>query len=280
MISIIADSTGLADVVSSAMDPGVRTVTSSPVTEDLDLASLDVAVQVVVVCCLGPLRPKELGLFGKIEVERPWVPAVLVTHPDSELTRHRLRVRLAEVVPFDDLEDRLPSAVEAARATTGLECLASALERSSLPPALRKALAHAVRQAADRPTHDVVELASATGCKRVTLFQQFKTGREGSTTLSAFLSGLSVLRAHELRRSGLSWKRIAKATGVSVATITRRARSWPGGPRTDFERMSPDALLAAFVAAHVQPLLAPNSGQENGHRPRPNPEERPASTTR
>lgn len=276
MISIIADSTGLADVVSRALSPGVRTVTSTPVTEHLDLASLAVAVQAVVVCCLGPLRPTELGLLRKLEVERPWVPAILVTHPDPELTRHRLRVRLAEVVPFDDLEDRLPSAVEAARATTGLECLASALERSSLPPALRKALAHAVRQAADRPTHDVVELAKATGCKRVTLFQQFKTGREGSTTLSAFLGGLSVLRAHELRRSGMSWRRVVKAAGISAAALTRRVESWPGGQRADLERMSPDVLLAAFVAAHVQPLLAPNSGRENGQRPRPNPEKRPA----
>ncbi|MYA32689.1 MAG: hypothetical protein F4164_05445 [Gemmatimonadales bacterium] len=207
------------------------------------------------VVCHGRIRPEQIELLARLERERPWVPVVLVADPDPELARQLLRVRTAAMVWSTELETHLRRRLDAVRATWGLWSLAVAFDRSSLPPALRKALVHAVERAADRPVRNVRELARDVGCAPVTLFRQFGARANGATTLSAFIAGLSVLRVYELRRSGLHWKRVEQHVQLGRATITRRAKAWPGCPPAELVQMTPDRLFAAFTAEHVRPIL-------------------------
>ncbi|MDE2663151.1 MAG: hypothetical protein OXI39_09140 [Gemmatimonadota bacterium] len=219
------------------------------------LAALDGAVEPVVVACQGRIRPEQIDLLTSLERERPWVPVVLVADPDHELTRQLLRVRTAAVVWFTELDTHLRRRLDAVRATWGLWGLAGVFERSSLPPALRKALVHAVQRAADRPVRNVRELAGGVGCAPVTLFRQFGARANDATTLSAFIAGLSVLRMYELRRSGLNWKLVVGHVRLGRATITRRIKAWPGCLPGEHERLPPDRLFGAFTAEHVRPIL-------------------------
>ncbi|WP_419862010.1 hypothetical protein [Candidatus Palauibacter sp.] len=215
----------------------------------------DREIRVVVVACAGRIRSKQIDLLARFERERPWVPVVLVTNRDPELAGQLLRVRVAAIVWLTELRTQLQPCLDAVRATWGLWNLSETFERRPLPPALGKALVHAVRAAQDRPFHDVKELARAVEYASVTLFRQFGARANGKTTLRAFLSGLSVLRVYELRRSGLSWKLVTRGTGLGRATMARRMKSWPGCTPVELERLAPDRLFAAFTAEHVRPIL-------------------------
>ncbi|WP_419161136.1 hypothetical protein [Candidatus Palauibacter sp.] len=262
MILVVADTSRTAREICRVVGPGAQAADSIR-----EVANLDRAVETVVIACLGRVRPERIDLLARLELERPWTPVVLVTDPDPELARQLLRVRVAAVVWFSELRTRLRLRLDAVSATWGLWCLAGAFERSSLPPALRKALVHAVRQAATRPARNARELAEAIGCAPVTLFRQFGARAERATTLSAFIRGLSVLRVYELRRSGASWKHVVHRTEICRATIARRVRTWPGCTLAELERMAPDPLFAAFTAEHVRPVLPSYSGNMFGGGP-------------
>ena len=254
MILVVAETARSAGEVSRHVGPDARVAASVR-----ELGSIDGEVEAVVIACRGPIGPERIELLARLERERPWMPVVLVADPDPELARRLLRVSVAAVVWFTEVRTRLRLRLDAVCATRGIESLAGAFERSPLPPALRKALVHAVRQAADRPVRDVRELARDVGCAPVTLFKQFGARADGATTPSAFLRALSVLRVHELRRSGSSWKRVARRTEIGRATIARRVREWPGCRPVELARMAPDQLFAAFTAEHVQPILPAES---------------------
>lgn len=250
MTLVVADSRHTAQAVCRAVGPGARLAHSTEA-----FGALDGEVEPVVVVCHGRIRQEQVELLVRLERERPWVPVVLVADPDPELARQLLRVRTSAMVWLTELETHLRRRLDAVRATWGLWSLAGAFERSSLPPALGKALVHAARRAAKRPVRNVRELARDVGCAPVTLFRQFGARANGVTTLSAFIAGLSVLRVYELRRSGLNWKRVEQHMQLGRATITRRAKVWPGCPPGELVQMTPDRLFAAFTAEHVRPIL-------------------------
>lgn len=250
MTLVVADTSHTAQAVCRAVGPGARVAHSTEA-----FAAFDGEVEPVVVACHGRIRPEQVELLARFERERPWVPVVLVADPDPELARQLLRVRTAAVVWFTELETHLRRRLDAVRATWGLWSLAAAFDRSSLPPALGKALVHAVERAADRPVRNVRELAREVGCAPVTLFKQFGARANDATTLSAFIAGLSVLGVYELRRSGLNWKRVVQRTRLGRATLTRRIEAWPGCTPGELERLPPDRLFAAFTAEHVRPIL-------------------------
>lgn len=255
MTLVVADTPRTAQEVCRAVGPGARVADSTEV-----LADFDREAETVVVACRGRVGSEQVDLLARIEYERPWTPVVLVTDHDPELAGRLLGVRVAALVRFSELQPYLRLRLDAVRATRGLWSLAETFGHSSLSPALRKALVHAARRASDRPVRSVRELARDVGCAPVTLFKQFGARADGATTLGAFIAGLSVLRVYELRRSGLSWKRVVHRTELSRATMARRVRAWPGYPLGELERMAPDRLFAAFTAEHVRAVLPAASG--------------------
>ena len=210
---------------------------------------------VIVSSRTGSLRQR-IDVLARIEREHPWVPVVLVTDPEPDVAKLLAGARVAAVVWFPDLQTELQSRLDSVRATSGLAHLAATFERSELPQALRRGLVLAVRQAGSRPIRNVRELAEAVGCRPVTLFQQFRLRAGGATTLGGFLNGLTILRVHELRRSGVGWKTVTLRTGIHRATANRRVKTWPGCTLDELRRMAPDQLLAAFTIRHVRPIQA------------------------
>ena len=254
MILVVADTLQTAQEVCGAAGPDARVADAHGA-----LTRLDAVIEAVVVASPGRVRSEQVDLLARLERERPWVPVVLVTGPDPELAGRLLRVRVASLVWYAELRTHLRPRLDAVRATWGLWSLADTLERSSLPPALGKALVLAARRAADRPFRNAQELAEAVGYARVTLFRQFGARANGATTLKAFIGGLSVLRVYELRRSGLIWKRVERRTGLGRTTMARRTKTWPGCTPRELERMAPERLFAAFTAEHVRPVLPAGS---------------------
>ena len=186
MILVVADTIETARVVRRVAGPGARVADATGA-----FASFDQQIEAAVVACDGRVRPAQVGLLARLERERPWVPLVLVTDPDPELARRLLRVRVAALVSYSDLRAQLRHRLDAVRAAWGLWTLADTFEGSSLPPALGKALVHAVRRAGDRPVRTAQALVEAVGYARVTLFRQFGARANGATTLKAFIGGLS-----------------------------------------------------------------------------------------
>lgn len=82
-----------------------------------------------------------------------------------------------------------------------------------------------------------------------------------ATTLNRFLGGLVMLRAHQLRRSGLSWESVSRMVRFARPTLTRKSRRWPGCTLRELECMDPDQLFAAFNETFARPLLS-RTGQE------------------
>ncbi|WP_419949216.1 hypothetical protein [Candidatus Palauibacter sp.] len=101
----------------------------------------------------------------------------------------------------------------------------------------------------------MAELADAVQRSPVTLFQQFRQRVAEPATLNRLLGGLVVLRARQLRDSGLEWKTVSTRLGIHRSTLNRKSKTWPGCTLSDLERISPDQLLAAFATEHVGPLL-------------------------
>lgn len=254
MILVVADTLQTAREVCRTAGPDARVADA-----DGALTRLDAVIEAVVVASPGRVRPEQVDLLARLERERPWVPVVLVAGPDPESAKRLLRVRAASLVWYSELRTHLRPRLDAVRAMWGPWTLADTFERSSLPPALGKALVLAARHAADRPFRNARELAEAVGYAPVTLFRQFGARANGATTLKGFIGGLSVLRVYELRRSGLIWKRVERHTGLGRTTMARRTKTWPGCTPRELERMAPDRLFAAFTAEHVRPVLPAGS---------------------
>ena len=185
---------------------------------------------------------------------------VLVTDRDADVAHLLSDVRVTALVWFEDLETQLQHRIREVRATTELAHLAERFQSSSLPPALRSALVYGFRKAGRRPVHSVKELAFAVRCSPTTLSHEFRARVNGEFKLSGLLSGLAILRAQQLRRSGSSWENVAASLKCDRRTLARRSRRWPGCKLRELERWVPEQLLAAFVSEYVQPLLDETEG--------------------
>ena len=139
--------------------------------------------------------------------------------------------------------------------------LARDIEESTLSPSLRSALAHGLKAAAtDRPVRSVRELAATVRRSHVTLSQEFRTSVAGRTTLARFLRALVILRAHELRSSGLVWDRVAGRLWIPRPTLHRQSMRWPGRTLGQLAATSRQHLLAQFARDFARPLLAERIG--------------------
>ncbi len=215
----------------------------------------DADIDCLIVAWRGHFSAEMLVRLGEIERRIPWVPVILVTDREGSALRPLRSMRAFALVRFADLQNELQSRIEAARSTAALWHLAEAVRRSTLPPALRLALVRSLRQGVRRPFRNVAELADAVQRSPVTLFQQFRQRVAEPATLNRLLGGLVVLRARQLRDSGLEWKTVSTRLGIHRSTLNRKSKTWPGCTLSDLERISPDQLLAAFATEHVGPLL-------------------------
>jgi len=266
VIQVFADTPRDADRIRRAVDGDVQVVENA---EELaadpgcDHSGLDRdhleydhgRLDCVVVGCHTRFLRERIGLLARLEREMPWVPVILVTDRDAAAAKLLASTRCSALVWFDDPAARLRSRIEAACETTALVQLAERIRRSALPPALRRALVHSLRQAGSDPVHSVGALAAAMGSSPVTLSHEFTARVNGGATLCRFLSALVILRAHQLRLSGSSWTNAGGRLGFPRRTLNRKAHTWPGHSLADLERITPDRLLSAFVEEYVRPLL-------------------------
>ncbi|WP_419940996.1 hypothetical protein [Candidatus Palauibacter sp.] len=110
---------------------------------------------------------------------------------------------------------------------------------------------------------NVKELAVVFRRSPVTLSQAFRTSVTGEATLSRFLGALVILRAHQLRTSGLSWEITSQRLGFTRPTLHLKSKKWPGRTLKQLARTPRRHLLAKFISDHMQPLLdgdAPTRG--------------------
>jgi len=261
MIQVFADTPRDADSIRRAVDGDVQVVENAEqLAADLgcDHSRLDCdhgRLDCVIVGCHTRFLRERIGLLARLEREMPWVPVILVTDRDAEAAKLLASTRCSALVWFDDPAARLRSRIEAACETTALAQLAERVRRAALPPALRRALVHSLRQAGSSPVPSVGALAAAMGSSPVTLSHEFTARLNGGATLCRFLSALVILRAHQLRLSGSSWTNAGGRLGFARRTLNRKAHTWPGRSLADLERITPDRLLSAFVEAYVRPLL-------------------------
>ncbi len=250
MIRILADTHRDAERINRVIGG-----TGQVVTDAIDITAGDRDMDCLIVGCRRPFLPERIDLLAEMELRLPWVPVILVTDRDAGVARHLSNVRVSALVWFEDVETQLQSRIDAASATTVLAHLASRLQRSALPPALRQALAYSLRRASGTPVRSVKQLASDVRSSPVTLSHAYSARARGRTTLSRFLGGLVVLRAQQLRLAGSSWGNASSRLGFAHATLNRKSRRWPGCTLRELERLAPDQLFAAFVSEFVQPLL-------------------------
>ena len=256
MIKIITDSSHDAALIEDAVDSWHVRIVS-----DVDRLASDDDVECLILGararnlarCVGPLR--------KIERDWPGVPIIVVTDSEPEVALQLSGIRVSAVVWFEDLQSELGPAIRAARGVDHILRLAGEMEESTLPPSLRSALAHGLREATDRPVPRVRKLASEVGSSPVTLSQQFRESVGGCTTLARFLRALVVLRAHQLRSSGLGWERVAERLRRPRQTLHRQSKEWPGRTLAQLATMSRRQLLARFVSDFVRPLFAKRTGR-------------------
>ncbi len=250
MIRILADTHGDAERINAAIGGAGQL---------LDVArgfnADDADIDCLIVGCRRQCPREMLELLREIERKMPWVPVILVTDRGRSVARLSNRMRVFALVRFADLQTQLQPRIETARRTAALWHLAEAVRRSTLPPALRRALVRSLRQAGSRPFRNVAELANAVPCAPVTLFQQFRQSATEPATLNRLLGALVILRAHQLRDLGLDWKAVGARLGFHRSTLNRKARTWPGCTLTELERIGADQLVAAFVTEYVGPLL-------------------------
>lgn len=251
MINIIAESSHDAALIEDAVDNWpVRIV------NDVERLPADHHVECLILGARAQNLAGWVGPLGKIERDWPGVPIIVVTDREPEVALQLSDIRVSAVVWFEDLQSELGPAIRAARRVDQILRLAGKIEESTLPPSLRSALAHGLREATDRPVPRVRKLASAVGSSPVTLSQQFRKSVGGRTTLARFLRALVILRGHQLRSSGLGWDRVAGELRVSRQTLHRQSKEWPGRRLGPLAAMSRGELLARFVSDFVRPLLA------------------------
>ena len=262
MIRILADMPGDAERINDAIGGSGRVLdVANRVIED------DADIDCLVVAWRRQFSPEMLDRLEEIERRIPWVPVVLVTDREGSALRLLRSTRAFALVRFADLQNELQSRIEAARSTAALWHLAEAVRRSTLPPALRRALVRSLRQGARRPFRNVMELADAVHCSPVTLFQQFRQRVAEPATLNRLLGGVVILRARQLRDSGLDWKTASARLGIHRGTLNRKSKTWPGCTLGDLDRIAPDQLLAAFATQHVRPLLEGPTSRDGNLRP-------------
>ncbi|WP_428273604.1 hypothetical protein [Candidatus Palauibacter sp.] len=250
MIGIFAGSAAEARTMSSVAGTEARVFrTVSELAED------GRGIECLVFSSRGRSLAARLDLLREIERKLPWVPVILVADREIAIAPVLSRVKVADLVWFEDVGRELAPRIEAARGVSALLQLSEKIRRSGAPPALRAAIVHSLRQARNTPVRNVKELAAAVGCSPVTLFQQFGARASGRTTFSRFLGALAIMRAQQLRALGISWKRVAEQVGLSRGTLARRSNRWPGCTLSELDRIAPDQLLAAFASEHVAPLL-------------------------
>ncbi|MYE33901.1 MAG: glycosyltransferase family 1 protein [Gemmatimonadales bacterium] len=256
MIHIVVDSSYDAASIENAVDGPARIVT------DIDcLAGDDVGVGCLILGCRARNLARWVGPLEKIRADWPGVPVIVVTDPDPEVALQLSGIAVSAVVWIEDLPNMLHSAIQAACAEDHGLRLARDVEESTLSPSLRSALGHGLRAATtDRPVRSVRELASAVRYSHVTLSQEFRKSVAGRTTLARFLRALVILRAHELRSSGLVWDRVAGRLWVPRPTLHRQSMRWPGCTLGQLAATSRQHLLAQFARDFARPLLAERTG--------------------
>ena len=250
MIQVFADTPRDAGRIRRAVAGDVRIVENAD-----ELGCDDGRVDCVIVGCQSRFLPERIGLLTRLERELPSIPVILVTDRDVDAAKLLASTRCSALVWFDDLATGLRSGIETARETTAMAHLAETVRRSAMPPALRRALVHSLRCAGSAPVPSVGELAAAVGSSPVTLSHEFTARVEGRTTLCRFLSALVVLRAHQLRLSGVSWTTAGRRLGFARRTLSRKSHTWLGRSLAELERITPDRLLSAFVEEYVRSLL-------------------------
>lgn len=219
----------------------------------------------LIIACHRPILPETVELINEIERTSPSIPVILVTDRDSVAVRWLSRVRASALVWFDELETQLPDEIARARRKSGLPHLAETMRRSDLPRLLRTGLVHSLRKAQSTPVRCAGELARVIRCSPVTLSQQFGAATGRATTLNRFLGGLVLLRAHQLRLSGLNWKTVSSIVRFARSTLTRKSQRWPGCTLRELEGLDPDQLLAAFIDEFVRPLLSGTDREAAGN---------------
>ena len=273
MIRVLADSAHDAALIEEAVGGAAHVVNGAG-----QLTGNDAHVECVVVGCRSPVPPGRLELVRKIKEQEPWSPIILVTEPKVDVAQWLGETGVSDIVWFEKVRTDLRSRIEAQCRTAVLFRWAVEVESSTLPPALRSALAYGLRAATDRPVRKVQALADALRRSPVTLSQAFRTNVTGEATLGQFLSALVIVRAHQLRTSGLSWEAVSQHLEFRRPTLHGKSKRWPGRTLKQLARTPRQRLLAKFTADHLEPLLdgdAP-ARRDAAHRPTSIPE--PIST--
>jgi len=251
MIDILADSPDDEALIAEAVGGHARVVGGS-----LPFAHGDVECRIL--GCREPIPLTRIGLLKKMERNTPSVPVILVTDRAAEVARQLSGVKVAAIVWFASLRYELKPAITAARQSVPLLSLAEQAEEAELPPALRSGLAYSYRAASHRPVRNVKELAAAVCCSPTTLSKEFRERAGGAANLSQFLNALSVVKAHQLRLSGLSWDAVANRLELTRQTLHNRSARWPGGTLKQLARVRQAPLMKKFFADFAQPLLIPS----------------------
>ncbi|MYH51239.1 MAG: helix-turn-helix transcriptional regulator [Gammaproteobacteria bacterium] len=255
MIKILADSENDAALIARAVGNAAQVVADA-----VQFTNGDGPVECMVLGCRHPIPAKTIELLRDIERKRLWMPLILVTDRKPEAVRRLSDVKASAIVWFADLQTELPLKIEAARGSVPLLRLAEQAEGATLPPALRTALAYSLRAAIDRPARSVKELAAAVRYSPITLSKAFSDWQDLRTTLSQFLEALVILRARQLRSSGVGWKSVSVRLGFARETLQRKSKRWPGCTLVQLEEVPPDRLLAALVERYLQPTRPGDSG--------------------
>ena len=248
MIRILAGSPYAARRIAAAVGGKAKIVEDAD-----DFTNVDGHVECLILGCRHPIPAERIELLRKIERNGLWIPLILVTDSEPEAAQRLNGVKTSAIVWFANLETELPLEIEAARGSVPLLRLAEQAEKMTQPPALRTVLAHSLRAATDRPVRSVKELAAATGYSPTTLSKAFSRWQQGRTTLSQFLEALVILRARQLRSSGMNWTRASERLGFALETLHRKSKRWTGRTLLQLEQVPPDRLLTAFVEQYLQP---------------------------
>lgn len=249
MIRVLADTYHDAALIAEALDGAAEVLhRAGPYTRDDD------HIECLVLGCRSPVPPGRLELVKALRQQFPCTPIILVTDPAAHLARWLGESGVSDIVWFDDVQTELTSRIERLCRTAVLFGVAEEIERSTLPPALRSALAHSIRAATDQPVRSLTELSRVLPFAPGTLSRAFRTSVAGETTLSRFLGALVVLRAHQLRQSGLSWEIVSRHVGFTRPTLHLKSKKWPGRTLKELSCIPRRRLLEEFITDHVRPL--------------------------
>lgn len=185
-----------------------------------------------------------IGRLAAFRHRYPTQPLVLATKRDARNLRQIRRLRVDEIVWWQELGGHLPEAVRKAKSTSFLwQQAARFQDTEELPSELRQALTLACRT--EQPIRGVGALAEAVGCDRRTLWRQWRQVTS-SADIKELLGWFQLIQGVAAKTQGKTQQAVARELGISLRSLGPIAKRLADVPFGELASQGTEAAVRRF----------------------------------